>query len=106
MNLHLTHSAAYSSTEDLVSQLLTERLLLFVSNDNSHSLASPFVGRPTPIGSTPSQQRGREGMVAYLMDCYERICQEEHKVFIFFTLFSIGVNVCTFIWGVGLAWWR
>ena len=80
--------------------------MLFSSNNNSHPLASPLMTMPTDIGIAPRQQCGREGMVVYLMDCYERICQEERKVFIFTTVPSVA-NMCLCVCVcVCSAWWR
>ena len=72
--------------------------MLFLSNDSSQRAlaSSPFVGTPTDTGTTSRLQCGREGMVGYLLDCYERTCQEERKVLLlFFCLFPVELtNVC------------
>lgn len=85
----------YSNIEDLVSLLLTERLMLFHSLTDSPSLSSPVViDQPRHLGLTTSPtsslqvyrysgQSGIEGMIAYLIDCYERLVYEERYIKVF-----------------------
>ncbi len=83
-----TVSLGYANTEDLVSQLLTERLMLFHSQT-----PAPVLLLPTSIGTSLTTspggsvlasrylgQGGRVGMVAYLIDCYERVMYEDRYV--------------------------
>ena len=82
--LYSSSFSAYANVEDLVSQLLMERLLLFHST-TPQTLSLPSLSN---IATSPTSvqnvryigQTGREGMVAYLIDCYERTVYEERYI--------------------------
>lgn len=83
-NISQSQNTAYANIEDLVSQLLMERLLLFHST-TPQTLSLPSLSN---IATSPTSvqnvryigQTGREGMIAYLIDCYERTVYEERYI--------------------------
>ena len=88
-------SLAYANPFDLISQLLMERLLCFHQTAPPQDLTPPiFVNHGASPTSGSGQvirytnQPGRVGMVAYLLDCYDRAVLEERyvKVYIYILL--------------------
>lgn len=81
---------AHSDATDLISQLLVERLPLF--HEKQTESVTSFIHLPYPnhtSSSSPSSplslsqrltnQTGAEGILAYLLDCYDRALNESRQ---------------------------
>ena len=86
---HVCVCAGYVDAMDLISQLMTERLPLFhrkqkVGGASSTHLPAPHPHTPSsspssPLSLTPrlTNQIAAEGMLSYLLDCFDRASHEE-----------------------------